>query len=159
MITGLVQPIPLSQSQRLTLHSSPPPCKANVASLPCRSHTVLLCSCSVLRRRRDLLSDLQTGSERGRAFRNSTISAQFRDQIDFPLQPQHRLQTAQQLGNIRRGRGHLGRRAILIGRALAESRPPALVAAGFHRARRANGSSREDAPPRHDNTQYRVQLS
>lgn len=96
-----------------------------------------LCSCSLLRRRRDLLSDLQTGSERGRAFTNSTISAQFRDQIDFPLQPQPRLRTALRLGNI-------GREARSCRPARHSDWPSPhrrrASTRGFQRARRANGS-------------------
>lgn len=86
--------------------------------LPYRAEAMLFSSARalLLRRRRDLLSDLQTGSERGRAFTNSTISAQFRDQIDFPLQPQPRLQTTRRLGDIERGRGRRGQRAVPIGR-------------------------------------------
>lgn len=137
----------------------PPPCKANVASLPCRSHAVLLSSCSLLRRRRDLLSDLQTGSERGHTFTNSTISAQFRDHIDFPCNhsPAHKLR-----GDWAASAGG----AVTADSApfwLAKSPSLSLVHPRLVRlvppCTACKWSGNGDAPPRHDNTQHRVQLS
>lgn len=131
----------------------PPPCKANVASLPCRSHAVLLSSCSLLRRRRDLLSDLQTGSERGHTFTNSTISAQFRDHIDFPCNhsPAHKLR-----GDWAASAGG----AVTADSApfwLAKSPSLSLVHPRLVRlvppCTACKWSGNGDAPPRHDNTQ------
>lgn len=136
----------------------PPPCRANVASLPWRSHGVSAC-CSLLRLRRDLLSDLQTGSERGRAFTNSTISAVLRSDRFSPAT------AAPPPNRAAIGRGRKGARSPRTARPsdwlppLAESRPQRLLRLDYG----VSGVLMEPAVEMHHhdmtNTQHRVQRS
>lgn len=145
-------------TQPMTPHSPtlPPPCRARVASLPCWSH-----GCSLL-----LVLSAQTtaGPVERPAHRHwkgprihklhnfSSVSRSDRFSTATVAPPTKRLR----LGNLWKGARSLCTSAPLW---FARAGPPALIAAGFHRARRANGGGNEDAPPRHDNTQQRVQLS
>lgn len=151
MITGLVQPISLSQSQRLTPRSSPrhlvepawPPYRAEAMVSPL---LVALCS--------DYGGTCWATCKP--ALKGAARSQTPQFQLQFAIRsifPCNRSPAYKPRGDWATSEGgafaSAGRPSDWLP-PLAECRPPALVAAGLRRELCANGTSNGDAPPQHD---------